>query len=228
MSKAVEVIEREAIVWPFEQREGPYVMVGQGRWGQRRAHLDPFPAYAHDERDVWDALDLVAAAWPLPDEVSLQISILPCEDLARTNGWTQHDWHRDYEDGQPVGEPKFIPTIALSAKRIPPHPAVTRYLVAHEYGHVVAGWLAKLAGYQNSDPRDVEKEYAKIRELGEVPHYGGGSWHIDHGEVMANDFRILICGVETEYWPHPTIDRPDGELEAVLREWWLQRGPIFS
>lgn len=225
MPTIIEVIEPEALIWPFGGSDGrPYVMTGQGHWGSRRSYVDPFPAYGHDDDLVSETLTAVQQAFPLPPEVSLQITILPFEDQSRTNGWTQHDWHRDYQEGKEASERRFIPTIVLSGKRIPPHPAMTRYLVAHEYGHVVAGWLAHKAGDQNADPRVVEEEYAKLRYLEKLERgYGGGTWHLDAGEVMANDFRILVCGIETDYWPHPGVPRPEDELAVPtfeLREWW--------
>lgn len=225
----IEVVHREALVWPFGGDPRPYVTVGQGHWGKRRTFVDPFPCYGHDADLVDSTLIAVQQAFPLPPEVSVQFTILPFEELGRTNGWTQQDWEHLYDaDNKPTGEKRYIPTVVLSGKRIPPHPAMTRYLVPHEYGHIVAGWLAHKAGDKNADPRTVEKDYAKLRGLkqDEEHVYGGGSWHCDAGEVMANDFRILVCGLEPDYWPHPGVPRPDDELAVPtfeLREWWEAR-----
>lgn len=215
-------IDLESLVWRFTG-DGPSVYIGQ-MYGTGTPHrVDPFPGYAHDMALVEDTIGIVRRAWDLPDDVSLLIATMPYEEVGRTNGWTQHDWKYYGDDGEPLGENRlYIPSIGLSGKRIPPHPAMTRYLVAHEYGHVACGWIAAREGAKAGSTSEIEKEYRRIRELPSDRMYGGRTWHEDAGEVMANDFRILICNIEPEFWPHPGIDRPDGPLEFVLRDWWEQ------
>lgn len=39
-------------------------------------------------------------------------------------------------------------------------------------------------------------------------------------ELFANDFRIVVCGIEQEYWPHPGFTHP---LKlAKVRKWWAK------
>ncbi|MGI8334376.1 hypothetical protein ACRYCC_30870 [Actinomadura scrupuli] len=46
----------------------------------------------------------------------------------------------------------------------------------------------------------------------------GGTWYDGIHEIWACDFRILVCQVETEYWPHPGVPRP--EEARGLAGWW--------
>jgi hypothetical protein len=51
-----------------------------------------------------------------------------------------------------------------------------------------------------------------------VHHGEGGTWHDSACEILACDFRILVTGMEAEFWPHPGIPRP--EMVPALRDWW--------
>ena len=112
----------------------------------------------------------------------------------------------------------------MPAKRIPPHPAVTRYTVAHETGHHACHQLEKNRGQQPHAPVDedggVLLEYAKIRrlDLEACFQYGGGLWHQHVAELFACDWRIFVAGVETDFWPHPGFTRPE-KLKGVQRFW---------
>lgn len=191
----MKVIEANNLIWDFA---GEYPKIYTGRTS---TPVDPFPAYAHDKElvEFWAAKVFNS----LPIKVPPTIYLLSHEARSRTNGWAQRWWNND-------------PTIVMSAKRVPIHPAMTRYLVAHEYGHHVDYALGDIRGYdENSD--GMRLEYQAIRG-GELD-YSGGIWHKNVGELFANDFRILVAGVEAEFWPHPGFPHP---LEAPprLRKWW--------
>ena len=180
-----------------------------------RTEVDPFPCYPHDLDLVRATLADVEAAARLP-MVPAAIYVLHVEALSRTNGWAspEYEWDED------AGKWDYTPgTIVLSGKRIPLHPAMTRYLVSHEYGHHVEYAISKARGL---DPHQEElrEEYAKIRRLDaeECMAYGGGLWHTNVGELFANDFRILVAEQETEFWPHPGFTRPQ-KLKGVQRFW---------
>lgn len=92
-------------------------------------------------------------------------------------------------------------------------------LVAHEYGHVVEDFLNTAVRNNSLGSTATEQEYAELRGLPlHIDAGGGGHWHDKPGEVMANDFRLLVCGVEPEYWPHPGIPRPEGNTQLI--DWW--------
>lgn len=195
-----------ALRWCF--RDGAYVLERNtiGSY-QTRTKVDPTPGYAHDKQLVKQLLAKVAAAFPIGWPVSL--NILSYETFERTNGWASTN--STYSK-----PPRFEGAITLAGKRIPPHPAVTRYLVAHEYGHLVDRWICKQRGL--ADGQDFDQEYRELRGVKRAKYYGPGQWHAETGELIANDFRILVAESEPEFWPHPGFARPE-TLPAVV-DWW--------
>lgn len=202
--------------WPFGNRSEPCLRVGGTRW-PRSVAVDPFPSYAHDPGLVMQTAAQVEARFPVGAPPTYYV--LPFEDLARTNG--AQACEVDHRVTPPAGERlPIVQWITLSAKRIPIHPAVTRYLVAHEYGHAVEDWITWSRGLQNHDDT-VRREYAEMRGIDPDVSAEGGTWHAAAGEVMACDFRLIVCGVEGGYWPHPGITRPEDVPAA--REWWMEQ-----
>jgi hypothetical protein len=180
------------------------------------ATFDPFPGYSHD-------LDLVAHQAARVTELcpplwDIDLHVADREETGRSNGFSNVHEDGHYEDDEWVKDPP-AGLIVLSGKRIPPHPAMTRHLVAHEYGHHVQWMLNQLRG-ANIQGDDVLNEYAALRGLpgGAVHHGSGGRWHDSAGEIFACDFRILTCGVELEFWPHPGTPRPEDVPD--LASWW--------
>lgn len=180
--------------------------------------FDPFPAYPHDAGVAADAAK--KAAQICPPLYDIEIYLPNREEVGRTNGYSTNCYPRTFVDGEWVtGLPLGL--IVMSGKRIPPHPAMTRYLVGHEYGHHVCWMLGKLRGAGHLQDDSFLPQYAQARGLDVdlVRHDGaGGTWHTSIGEIFACDFRILILGVEPEYWPHPGIARP--HTVQGLADWW--------
>jgi hypothetical protein len=180
--------------------------------------FDPMPCYPHDEGAARKASADAARACPPLWPVDLWLA--DREEMARTNGHSCID-EGHYEGSEWVRDRRGF--IMLSGKRTPPHPAVTRYLVGHEYGHNVAYMLNGLRddGKHVASTAGLEREYAEARGLPEdsVHHGEGGTWHDSCAEILACDFRVLVLDMETEFWPHPGIRRPE-EILAV-RAWWL-------
>lgn len=183
------------------------------RFYDRTVQVDPFPAYAHDVTLVEQMLLKVTHAFPFAEPVA--VSIMPYEGTDHVNGHCEiiYDYKGKQKDLYPWGA-----SIVLWGKRIPPHPAMTRYLVAHEYGHAVDMAIARSLGFKDTDK--LRKQYTQLRPVAPRGRltYGGLTWHRSVGEIFANDFRILVCGVEPEFWPHPGTPRPEGNRK--LLEWW--------
>lgn len=174
--------------------------------------VDPFPCYAHNTADVEETLRLVEKACPLP--LPPTVYILSHESPSRTNGWCESKTEWSDEEDAWVPAPAQI---VLAGKRIPPHPAVTRYLVSHEYGHAVEYALLTARGVEQYD-ETIRDEYAELRGIEKPDYYGGRTWHACPGELIANDFRCLVAKVETEFWPHAGFAHP-ATMPAV-QQWW--------
>lgn len=214
-----------------ELRVEPVDVPAEGSWSFRDSSLhwahkaasstfDPFPAYAHDLPEARAAAEHAAVI--LPPLYDVDIRLTNREEVARTNGFSTNTYVREYADsGECVGKAP-LGLIVLSGKRIPPHPAMTRYLVGHEYGHHVCWMLGSVRGASHLQDDSYLPDYAKMRglDVDEVRHHGaGGNWHNSISEIFACDFRILILGIESEYWPHPGIPHPD--TVENLNAWWL-------
>lgn len=183
------------------------------------AKFDPFPAYAHKLNDVQASANHVQNC--LPPLWPVDLYVADREEIGRSNGFSNIHEGGEYINGEWVRTP---PTglIVLSGKRVPPHPSVTDYLVAHEYGHNAEWMISHLRGATSVHSDDLIIEYAKVRGLPDTVHHGsGGRWHNSAHEIFACDFRILICLVEVHYWPHPGVPHPSDapELPAITK-WW--------
>lgn len=199
--------------WDWEGKAFIYIPTpGYGR----SEVVDPTPGYSHDVEIVKVEAEKCWKACPLDRD--LQIFILDRDIPARTNGQTSTT--TDYDKPKEAsGRYPWCPYITLSGKRIPPHPAMTRYLVAHEYGHAVQHVVNCKRGHELSSEK-LYDEYKKIRAVPTGRYYGPGNWHARIEELFANDFRILVMGCEKEFWPHPGFQRP--ESVHGLEDWWKQ------
>jgi hypothetical protein len=205
------LIASRDLLWSFEGAE-PYFRVSGGDW-KRQVTVDPFPAYAHDSTLVLQIANSVASKFPL--DRTVVYSLLDREEKARTNGATHINWK--YIDDKTRD---WCATVVLCGKRIPIMPAMTRYLVSHEYGHVVAQYLRWQVDKTDDDSGKQYAEYAKLRGIEQAQHYGGGTWHERLEEIFANDFRILVTHEEEEFWPHK-VARPEGV--PAIAEFWKEQ-----
>ena len=215
-SRIVEITAEE-LVWPFMARNGLPMVVDDSGDYQRQFEVSPFPCYPHDIDVVEATIRACERAFPVgmpPTVYTLHFDV-----PNGVNGWTSHapDFRGGYEDSQKRPE---ITSIVLAGKRTPIHPAMTRYLVAHEYGHVVERWLAFRRGQRQDDA--FLRDYCEWRRLPyRSDRASGGTWHLAPCEVFADDFRILVAGIEVEFWPHPGVERP--ERKSLTDWWWSMR-----
>jgi hypothetical protein len=216
MSNMIEVIELSAdnLDWQFDSANPRMELPGVQYGG---FYVDFFPAYGHDAAVVRREAEKLAHLFK--PRTSLKIYLSPFDSINRTNGVSNRGW-----TAQPPldenGNYRVQHWIALHGKRIPPHPAMTRYLVAHEYGHHVEWWLQNemfpLSEERRNNDGLLIARYAEMRGLENLPS-SGGRWHRSPTEVFACDFRWM-AGVEREFWPHPGVKMPDAH-PAVIK-WW--------
>jgi hypothetical protein len=210
MNAKVLKISADELLWNFEDSI-PVAFVPDGSY-KRSIKLDPFPGYGHDAELVDQELQRIVAALDIEHDVT--VCVLPNEAISRTNGWCNIGY--DYSSPEVNGQKPWSATICLSAKRIPIHPAMTRYLVSHEYGHAVREYVSWKRG--DKDHFKLYADYAALRGMVTANNYGGGTWHARTEELFANDFRILVGQREFEFWPHPGFERPEN-LPAIVQFW---------
>jgi hypothetical protein len=206
-----EVNVPEEGTWHFEESH----LMWRDKTG-RGSHFDPFPAYPHDIEIARNWAKHVSEMLPPLYDVNLYVTNR--EVVARTNGHSNayEGGHYDEDDEWVRDSPSGV--IVLSGKRIPPHPAMTRYLVGHEYGHNVEWMINHLRGEKTIHASGLINEYAEMRGFDSTHNGTGGRWHDSIHEVFACDFRILVCGVEPNFWPHPGIEKPT--LLPHVVSWW--------
>lgn len=212
----MEVFVQDKLEWSFSNN---YPRLYTGHYWEQ---VDPTPCEGHDKELVESLLPTVEKAFPMDPRFAPNFYLLKFETEARVNGWTTRVW--DYKaDEEENGEKLWKGVIALSGKRTCIHPAMTRYLVGHEYGHVLHYYLLRALNIKETgDHQDaVYKDYADVRGIELNGDYGPGNWSTNIGEIFANDFRILLTGLETEFWPHKHVARPE-EVPHLLG-WWLEQ-----
>jgi hypothetical protein len=233
-TNSVFLLGPEDIEWPLGVQETtPQYRFGVGQY-PRVLKVDPYPAYAHDPERVEAILSLCMSRFPLGPKTKFGLYILSHDLVDRTNGVTFEDtvyrrddgseWDEEIPHWDGSGEKrKFYGqaiNIALAGKRIPIMPAMTRYLVAHEYGHAVFDYISRCMGYKDHEQDKLKGKYMAARGIPEGEYelkYKGGKWHAAPGEIIANDFRVLFTKQEVEFWPH---DCPLPSWDGGEGLWW--------
>lgn len=234
-SRQVVSLGFEEIKWGYgeEPMMEPRCFFGRGRGYSFK--IDPAPVYGHDLGQIEELLEACHADAPLCNPVT--VNVLRVSDKRGSNGWAQQNW--SYHDCHtpddcqcdvelPDGKTRrrnWDGVIALSGRTTEIHPAIARYVVPHEYGHIAEDALALIRHDDGSaDPGDaLLSEWAKVRripqEFFELP-YGTTTHHLIPREVFANDFRFAL-GYETEWWPHDEVVPPLGARGTKRAQtWW--------
>jgi hypothetical protein len=212
IEERVKLVSPDEMGWNWESSTPLYnTKTPNSKWGAQDK-FDPFPCYTHDKSYIIERMQLAEKAFGIGMEV--HTFIFPYEEIGRTNGQATYNTIRYAQEEGGDGKAAWDGVIKLYGKRIPIMPAMSRYLAAHEYGHIVDYWICR---ERKLDHNGFDAEYAKMRGLDDNQKYGGGKWHTNTGEIIANDFRIAVCAVEPEFWPHP-CKHPYDDKNVVA--WW--------
>lgn len=224
----IKLLTYDDLIWPLGQQDStPRYEIGCGDY-PRSHKVDPYPCYAHDLEQVKKLVAECEEVFPLIG-TKAAFYLLSHEDVERVNGTTFSD--NLYKGKTRTAKCKcgcdrsteFYPLatfVVLSGKRTPIHPAMTRYLVCHEYGHMVWNHVCRMLDYSDSGESALYKIYMETRGVTNyVQKYKGSKWHLNPGEIVANDFRLLFTNQEREFWPHPTIPFPE---DTPIVEWWRE------
>lgn len=188
--REIKTFKHEDLQWSFNSKD-PFVYIRTEPWNET-VYVDPFPCHTHNSELVAEEVKHIANICKLPQ---YKVYILPYEDIGRCNGHATENL--DYEKG--TGKSAPYPHVVLYGKRIPIMQSMTRYLVAHEFGHVVHYYLAHKMGKTRDEFTQFYAE--NIRKIEVCKDYGY-KWPLNTGEVIANDIRICLFNRELEFWPH--------------------------
>jgi hypothetical protein len=210
----ISVVGDDDLVWKFENgnnRTGYYLKTPNSSWGHT-VYVDPFPCYSLDPALVLEVARQVEETFPVPFKPYYFILSHEADDRCNGMATTASYYPPDYDTPLP-----FDPIIVLSGKRIPIHPAMQRYLVAHEYGHVIDYNINYM---MKTDIDGLDADYAKMRGIDLSKHRSNGArkWHTNIGEILVNDFRVACAGIEPEFWPHTTVKHPNSSPK--VRKYW--------
>lgn len=216
MNERIIKFNHSDLKWSFDDTNKPFISLPTKKWAHSE-YVDPFPCYSHDEKLVTKMVEHCEGIVNL--RFKPQYFIMPFEGYSRTNGYAcaNEDYQSDKE-----AEKKLNPYIVLYGKRIYPHPAMTRYLVSHELGHILEYTLHAIL---KQESEDFQKEYAKVRGIEYNKKYGALNHHTNIAEIIANDIRVGLFCVEPEFWVHdmelPTSNQKVMDFWKEMKEKYL-------
>lgn len=233
------VVKRtDEVVWPFSGE--PHYKIKRELSGySRNVKIDPFPCIVHNLDLMRERIEFIEAAFPIG--ALKRWLVLPYEVTERVNAWASHDyiWSNGTDPEKDLAKKKnrLELFVVFSGKRSNIHPAMTRFLVAHEYGHWVDYWITSIMKEENysNDEEIFRKKYAEIRGIPYVDdeNYGGGNYHDSLAEIIADDFRIVVGGTDVDYYQHscthplkdPNVVAYWGELREKygFDKWWPEQ-----
>jgi hypothetical protein len=224
--KIVE-FQPEHLFWRFETNQLPYFNLKgvANPWNGKQIPVDPFPCTPHDKALLERYQQRIEEIFPIG--TLLQWVIVPFEVDTRTNAWASstHLYSSDEQD-RITKTHKLEGQIVMSGKRTIIHPAMTKYLVAHEYGHQVDYWISKCMqeqmedGTGSSDTDVFRKKYAAFRGVEFSFDYGGGRWKNNIQEIIADDFRIAMGGTDVDFFVHDKVPHPLTDNKVL--DYWTE------
>lgn len=220
MRSKIIVKKPEELIWPFEGHPR-YNYNYEFHKYTRSIIVDPFPCTMHDPKLLAEEVEIIEDKFPIGS--FLRWIILPHEVESRVNAWAQKDfiYTDDSEEQEALKKRhKLDCAIVFSGKRSNIHPAMTKFLVAHEYGHIVDHWITACMKEEldSRDDRLFEKTWCEFRSVKwkDDNDYGGGRYRNSITEMIADEFRIVIGRVDIDIWQHDSIEHPltNGGIEC--------------
>lgn len=235
----IKYIRHNHISWPFERQ--PEVRLDTKFNSYFVEPIQPFPCYAHNKEVLQETIELLETYFRIPKPFAPDWFVLEYDGISQVNGSTNRrfDYYSPRADKlknkrdarkergeEPIPEEmtEWNSFIILYGKRTPIHPAMTRFVAAHEYGHAVDYYIERM---MNLEPEKnlLDAEYAEVRGIKNDQNYGGARWDTNIGEIIADDFRIMVADMQVEHWPHR--GRKPWQIPE-LHDWWDDKVKRFG
>lgn len=196
------------LTWDFDDKLPYFKVPNVSRSWPDSIKVDPFPCGKHNVEIAKPLIERIESIFPT--KAILKWVFIPCETAGRTNAWASYTglWKEELKK-----EHKIECIITLSGKRPIVHPHMTKYLVAHEYGHIVDYWISACMkeekGENCNDENLFRKLYSEVRGVPDNDSdYGGGRWVNNIKEIIADDFRIVLGQTDTDFYLHNSCEHP--------------------
>lgn len=196
-------LDPKEVYWNFQHNSSPYFSIQSlFKSYPDSINIDPFPCSTHNMDLLKKHVTEVESKFKI--HAPVRWIILPFETTCHTNATAYH--YAIYNDKKPKLKERycFEGFVAMSGKRTIVHPAMTRYLAGHEYGHMVDYWITAQMnkGKEHANENTFRRLYAEMRGLPFGGGYGGGRWIDNIGEIIADDFRIAVAGIDEDFYEH--------------------------
>lgn len=205
----IVVKKPEELIWDF-CGEHPYYRVNKlSSDFYEDIKIDPFPCTSHNMEIIKKEVEVVERHFPIGS--LLQWIIIPHEFISRSNAYASYEeiWRDERKEKN-----KLDAWIVFCGKRTNIHPAMTKFLVSHEYGHQVDYWITHcMMEEEKSNDRDIfRKKWAEVRgiEWSNDEGYGAGRYHNSITEMIADEFRVVVMDRDTDFWQHD-VYKPDSK-----------------
>lgn len=139
IDKRIFEYTQDDLYWAFDNKDPYYILNTNKNSSGRHVPVDPFPCAKHDKKLLRKFAENIEDKFPIGALVHYHI--LPHETTGRSNAWASYSTFYSHDEKN-LREKYLMEGIVLfSGKRTICHPLMTKYLVAHEYGHIVDYWI---------------------------------------------------------------------------------------